>query len=99
MWYRAFDLVPRHPQVRKCDITSDILPYSDAILSRMVFNHLGQAKTDEAIALFRESGAKYLITNRYEFKTRDFHRISLWEPLEEAPDGHEDGCFIGIYEL
>ena len=100
VWYRAFDLVPRHPSVRELDITRDLLPPADAILCRMVFNHLGQERTDSVIQLFRDSGARYLITNHYDRGDREFHRVEIpWSPLEKVEDGHEDGCYIGIWKL
>jgi hypothetical protein len=66
----------------------------------MVLNHLGQGRTDEVIQLFRDSGARYLITNHYDRDEREFHRVEIpWEPLEMTEDGHEDGCYIGIWKL
>jgi hypothetical protein len=41
--YRAFDLIPRAPMVTKLDITTEDLPECDAILCRMVLNHLDDA--------------------------------------------------------
>ncbi|RAX29143.1 UNVERIFIED_CONTAM: hypothetical protein DQE83_28620, partial [Escherichia coli] len=39
--YLPFDLIPRSRKVKKCDITRTKLPVTDAILCRMVLNHLG----------------------------------------------------------
>jgi hypothetical protein len=98
--YKAFDLVPRHPDVQEFDIVRETLPRADAILCRMVFNHIGQAGTDVAIQRFRESGASYLIANRYKRNDRAFHRVEIgWEPLEETRDGPEEECYIGIWKL
>jgi hypothetical protein len=98
--YNAFDLYPRHPDVQEWDITKKVLPKADAILCRMVLNHLGQTRTNKAIQLFKESGAEYLITNRYKRDDREFHRVEIpGEPLEEVRDGPEDECYIGIWKL
>ena len=49
--YKAFDLVPRVAGVTRHDITKDELPKSDAILCRMVLNHLDVPRIDRALIL------------------------------------------------
>ena len=62
--YRAFDLVPRHADVRELDITTQVMPQADLILCRHVLNHLSCKLAIDALDNFRESGSKYLlITN------------------------------------
>lgn len=104
--YKAFDLIPRKHTVQKIDITDEALPYCDAILCRMVLNHLDTKRIDRAIDLFRQS-AKYLIATHFvgevKNRTREFTRLDLteWlgEPIEMCNDGHESGCRLAVWKL
>ncbi len=109
--YQAFDLVPRRHDVTKLDITREALPPCDAILCRMVLNHLWGDNDDDtrvgmALELFRQS-AKYLLATHFEGggiqRTRQFARLDLvkWigEPIESARDGHEDNCRLALWKL
>lgn len=104
--YSAFDLIPRAEEVEEIDITTEALPECDAILCRMVLNHLGKERTAMALDLFRES-ATYLIATHFVCdrikRVREFTRLDLteWlgEPIEMARDGHEEGCRLAIWEL
>ena len=103
--YRAFDLIPRHPEVIKLDITTELLPVCDAILCRMVLNHL-QERVEMTLNLFRQSG-KYLIATHFSGggiqRERQFNRLDLekylGKPLEMCRDGHEANCHLAIWEL
>jgi len=104
--YRAFDLIPRHPDVERLDITRDRLPDCDAVLCRMVLNHLDQERVGEAIALFRES-ARFLFATHFAGeninRNREFTRLDLtqWlgEPIAMSPDGHEPNCNLALWEI
>lgn len=104
--YKPFDLIPRKHEVQKLDITREAMPECDAILCRMVLNHLDDARITMAIDLFRQS-AKYLIATQFiqggEKRSRQFTRLDLtkWlgEPLAMSVDGHEDNCRLAIWEL
>ncbi len=104
--YKAFDLIPRSNDVKWVDITTEALPECDAILCRMVLNHLDEGRTEMAINLFRES-ATYLIATHFvggpEKNYRAFTRLDLCsylgEPLEMSRDGHEDNCMLALWEL
>lgn len=103
--YQAFDLIPRHSDVVNLDITTERLPECDAILCRMVLNHLGEARTKMALKLFAKS-ARYLLATHFENdvnRTREFTRLDLrkWlgDPLEKHVDGHEDGCYLALWKL
>lgn len=109
--YSGFDLFPRHPDVRRLDITTERLPDCDAILCRMVLNHLWGDKGDAtrvemALDLFRQSG-KYLFATQFDgpqpqrspqFKRLDL-RAWLGEPLESCRDGHEPDCRLALWEI
>ncbi len=102
--YKPFDLIPRLHSIKKLDITKKKLPKCDAILCRMVLNHLGNDRTALAINLFRKS-AKYLIATHFvgNKRSRGFTSLDLtkWlgEPVEICSDGHEPNCKLALWEL
>lgn len=107
--YKPFDLIPLDDSIQKLDITTEAMPECDAILCRLVLNHLvsmpDDARVTMAIEQFRLS-AKYLIATHFAGgadRKRGFSRLDLtkWlgEPLEMSRDGHEDHCYLAIWEL
>jgi len=109
--YQPFDLFPRRPEVTELDITAENLPDCDAILCRMVLNHLYGDEGDDtrivmALERFRMS-ARYLMATSFHgnniCRDRQFVRLDLreylGEPLEVIPDGHETGCYMGLWDL
>ena len=97
--YFPFDLIPRHELVQKLDITAEIIPVKvDAIICRMVLNHLDDGRIFDALRNFRKSGAKYLIATQFSGKnlanrSRQFTRLDLTErlgePIADCSDGNE----------
>lgn len=112
--YRAFDLIPRSPEVAQLDITTQTMPPADAILCRMVLNHLVDVKGKErdetriemALERFRQS-ARYLIATHFEGKrplrSPQFARLDLasrlGDPLDSVQDGREQECRLAIWRL
>jgi hypothetical protein len=103
--YQPFDLIPRHPDVAQIDITTELLPRADAILCRMVLNHL-QERLDQTVDLLKAGGSRYLIATQFDAgtnRTRQFQRLDLrpyfGEPLESVQDGREEGCLLSLFEL
>ena len=103
--YQPFDLIPRLPEVAKIDITREMIPVCDAILCRMVLNHL-QERIVETVALLKQSGARYLIATQFDnaaSRTRQFQRLDLrpyfGEPLESVQDGNEDECTLALWRI
>jgi len=104
--YMPFDLIPRKPEVKKADITTELLPECDAILCRMVLNHLDHARVQMALDNF-EDVADYLLATHFAGpqvnKNREFTRMDLtqWlgEPLEMCQDGHEPRCYLALWQL
>lgn len=108
--YRPFDLIPRKSEIEKIDITTQALPACDAVLCRMVLNHLDQERIQMAIRQFRNS-ALYLIATQFngenlpkrspQFTRLDLRRApySLGEPIESIQDGAEDVCSLAVWEL
>jgi len=104
--YRPFDVHIRHPNVEAIDITKDLLPECDAVLCRMVLNHLGTQRVTAALQNF-SAVSTFLIATHFvksnEDKNREFTRLNLceWlgEPLEMIKDGHERNCRLAIWEL
>lgn len=102
-----FDLIPRRADVQKIDITTEVMPPADAILCRMVLNHLDHARVSMAIERFRLS-ARYLIATQYSGanlpeRSPQFFRLDLtkWlgEPLEQVADSNDDWCRLAIWRL
>jgi len=109
--YKGFDLFPRHPDVVKLDITTEELPLCDAVLCRMVLNHLwGEGdditRIDMALRLFAKS-ARYLFATQFDGpvknRTPQFQRLDLrvllGDPIESCKDGHEKNCRLAMWEL
>lgn len=105
--YRPFDLIPRLPQVGQIDITRHAMPPADAILCRMVLNHLDRPRVEMALAQFKRS-ARYLIATQYQGdrlpqRSIQFQRLDLrdWlgEPLESVPDGLDEYCSLAVWRL
>ena len=95
--FQGYDIVPRHKDVIKLDITKDLMRPCDLIICRQVFIHLSRENIKDALDLFRQSG-KYLISTNYHTpnKTNDdalfWHvrltdeEYGLGEPLLATPD-------------
>lgn len=109
--YLPFDLIPRSEEVEQIDITNSALPECDAILCRMVLNHLWGDNNDTtrirlALDLFMQSSS-YLIATHFVGggvqRTPQFARLDLtqWlgEPIELCRDGHEPNCRLALWEL
>lgn len=107
--YAAFDLVPRHSSVKRCDISQEELPACDAILCRQVLIHLDPVRIRNALRLFKAS-APYLIASQYEnpgrfnqnsqFNATDLAgEYGLGEPLERVQDSKEQSCFLAIWKF
>lgn len=108
--YRAFDLIARDPSVTEIDITRKALPECDAILCRMVLNHLDEPRTLMAMKQFRKS-ALYLIATQFnsedlpqrspQFTRLDLRKepYNLGNPLESVQDGSESICSLALWSL
>lgn len=108
--YRAFDLIPRVRAVEKIDITTEALPECDAILCRMVLNHLDEERIKMALGQFRKS-AVYLIATQFngedlpqrspQFTRLDLRRdpYNLGDPIESIQDGSESICSLAVWAL
>ena len=97
--------------MKRIDITRRAMTACDAILCRMVLNHLvGEEghweRIDMALEQFRVS-APYLFATEFEGKitnrTKQFQRFSLAErlgaPLEKVRDGAEPNCYLALWSL
>jgi SAM-dependent methyltransferase len=87
------------------DITKDTLPPADVVLSRDCFIHLPNSLILSAMANFKKSGIKYMLTNTYDFiqqnedvEPGDFRMInlrlapfSLPEPLTVIEEEYTSG--------
>lgn len=108
--YRPFDLFPRTAAVKEIDITTQPLPECDAILCRMVLNHLDEPRIQMALERFRQS-AVYLIATQFNGedlpqRSPQFTRLdlrcapyNLGEPLESVQDGAEAICSLALWAL
>jgi hypothetical protein len=108
--YKPFDLIPRHESIKKIDVTAQKLPKCDAILCRMVLNHLDEERIQMALAQFRKA-ATYLIATQFngedlpkrspQFTRLDLRKppYGLGEPLASIQDGSEQICSLAIWRL
>lgn len=103
--YQPFDLIPRLPEVAKLDITREIIPPCDAILCRMVLNHL-QERIVETTDLIKRSAAKYLIATQFDdapSRTIQFQRLDLrlyfGDYIDSVQDGNEGECKLALWEI
>lgn len=108
--YYPYDLIPRSHDIEKCDITRAKMRETDAILCRMVLNHLcdgdDYTRVDMALDNFVQT-AKYLFATHFvdggPHRERQFQRLDLtkWlgQPLEMCRDGHEDNCRLALWKL
>jgi len=104
--YKPFDVHILHPNVEAIDITKDLLPECDAVLCRMVLNHLDTGRVLKAVRNFQKV-SRYLIATHFvgsnKNKSREFTRLDLsqWlgDPIEMIEDGHERNCRLALWEL
>jgi hypothetical protein len=108
--YLPFDLIPRDESIKQIDITAKRLPKCDAVLCRMVLNHLDQERIQMALAQFKKA-ARYLIVTQFDgdklpqrspqFTRLDLRRepYLLGELLARIQDGSEDICSLAIFDL
>ena len=70
------------------DVVNDPLPKADLIICRDVLVHLSYENCRKALANFKASGAKYLLTTTFpKHANRDLEGDLIWRPLnlEQAP--------------
>jgi hypothetical protein len=100
--YRAFDLVPRHPDVLPLDISTEAMPSCDLIVCRWVLNHLDPERVDSALSLFRQSGG-YLAATQFDGGRRCLGHLDLRPALgpylDAVPDAGVDGCTLALWRL
>ena len=58
--YRAYDLVPRRPDVQPFDLVAEVAPKADLLLCLWVLNHLPFDQCRQAIENLKASGSTYL---------------------------------------
>lgn len=75
--YRAYDLIPRHPDVVQLDITTQAMRPCDLILCRAVLNHLDEGRMLLALEQFKKSGT-YLAATQYAKTEEQPHPLSFW---------------------
>ena len=64
--YKAFDLIPRRPEVVTLDILKIVPPKSDLIMCLWVFNHFTEKDIKKAMQNIIDSGSKYLLVTQRE---------------------------------
>jgi hypothetical protein len=76
-------------QFAAADIVFDPLPKADLILCRDCLTHLPNEQIKKALANFKRSGARYLLTTHFETAKNQDIEIGQWRPidLKAAPFG------------
>lgn len=59
--YQAYDLIPRHPEVKEFNLLEEIPPKVDLLMVLWVLNHFPLEESRQAIKNIKKSGAKYLM--------------------------------------
>lgn len=96
--YSAFDLVPRHPDVKQFDLLHEIPPKVDLLLCLWVLNHLPYEHCQAAIENLKASGSKYLImTDRLRYREDQPPEIDM--PAIESMPLNDKGDSIRLIEL
>lgn len=76
--YKAFDLIPRKPEVITLDILKVVPLKSDLIMCLWVFNHLTKENTITALNNIKNSKSKYLlVTQRDGYYKPDFKILDM----------------------
>lgn len=95
--YTGADVVPeliavnqqKYPDVHfiVADLCKDPLPAADAVLCRDCFIHLSNQQVSDAIANFKRSGIRYLITNTYPVSFNEEIPTGYYRPvnMQKAP--------------
>jgi hypothetical protein len=97
--YEGFDLMPRHKDVTRLDITKQLLPAVDLILCRHVLNHLSIQYSERALNNFKASGSRYLLMTNCKNQRGYWadYGMSAGEVVETWKDsGHWD---LELYRL
>lgn len=78
--FRAFDIYPRHPDVKKLDITKERPPDCDLTICRDVMVHLTNEEALAAIKNIRAS-SKYMMLTTYDISENGDLNGRVWRPL------------------
>lgn len=101
--YVALDLVPRHPSVRRFDVTREVPPRADLVMCLWVLNHLDPDDADAAFDNIRASGSMYLMATHCDRWNGDQVR-RLTETIETLrldgpPVRRQTDCSINLARL
>jgi len=80
--YRAYDLVPRLPQVVAFDLVNDVAPRADLLMCLWVLNHLEMEPCRQAIANLKASGSKYLMMTDRPIWHHEQPKEIIMQPIE-----------------
>jgi len=59
--YTPYDLVPRHPEVKKFNLLEDRMPQADCLMVMWVLNHFPEEAAELAMEKLTRTKARYLI--------------------------------------
>ena len=93
--YQAYDLVPRHPEVRSFDIVQKKAPKVDLIICFWVLNHMPINQCKQAIKNIKKSGAKYLMMTDVE----RYHKDQPEEIKMDYIECLDNGELLGTIKL
>ncbi len=93
--YQAFDLVPRHKDVKKFDLLKKVPPKVDLIMCFWVLNHMPKEHCKQAIKNIKKSGAKYLMMTDVE----RYHKDQPKEILMDHIECFNNGDLLGTIKL
>ena len=93
--YQAFDLVPRHSEVKTFDLLKKVPPKVDLIICFWVLNHMPIEHCKQAIKNIKKSGAKYLMMTDVE----RYHKDQPEEIKMDYIECLDNGDLLGTIKL
>lgn len=102
--YKPYDLVPRHPEVKRFDLLKDRMPQADCYMVLWVLNHFPEKQAEHAINKLTRTKARWLITT-WDTRLWPFLDLPVTEEIQirgpskpGRPNGHT-GIMLRLHDI
>lgn len=98
--YQAFDLFPRHPDVKEIDLVKEVPPRADLLMCIWVLNHLTHDEARKALDNLENSRSTWLLMT-WEQRLPDFLDLpytNQWV-IRERSDPAKGHCYLRLVPL